>query len=625
MVQKFLPNYRKWFDYEETGAVCPVLLQRRTLGEPPGLFVYKGEKTLMKKTDLTRRIQAAAGTATADIVIKNARIIDVFNREIAEGDVAITDGTIVGIGNYEGKETIDAEGKWLCPSFIDGHVHIESSMVPPSEFAKMVLPHGVTTVITDPHEIGNVSGVEGIQFMLDDSENLPLDALTMLPSCVPATPFENSGAELGADDLAPLFEHDRVIGLAEVMDYPSLRSASPGLIDKIALTSEYSRLVDGHLAGLPEEAINVYRAAGVSTDHECNTVEDAKARLQRGMYLLIREGSVAKDLKKLLPVVNERNVRRCLFCTDDKHLDDLVEEGSIDHNIRLAIGEGMDPLMAIQMATLNAAECYGLYTKGAIAPGFDADFLLLDDLDALHIASVYKGGRLVARNGSALSFSGPTTTAPTSLTDTLHFPDVEAADLSIQMEGANTANVIQIIPNQLQTIKRVEVVDTSRGTFSVSIEDDQLKMAVVERHHSTGNIGLGIVKGFGLKAGAIATTVAHDSHNLVAVGTNDSDLLAAIRALRDMKGGLVMVKDGSVIASLSLEIGGLMSSAGHVEVLKGLEELNTSLKDIGFTGDFNPFLTLSFLTLPVIPSIKLTDLGLFDVDEMKHIPVRAEG
>jgi len=445
---------------------------------------------------LQKQIAAAAKQTKADLVIKNGKIVNVFTREIIEGDLAIAEGMIVGIGRYEGKQTIDAEGRYVCPGLIDGHVHIESSMVPPSEFARVVLPHGVTTVIADPHEIANVAGIHGIQFMLDDAKRTPLDVYMMLPSCVPAASFEHAGAILSTAELAPFFNDERVLGLAEVMDYPSLREQHPSMLDKLALAANANRLIDGHLAGLDANAINVYRSSRIHTDHECVTVDEALERIRRGMYVLIRQGSVAKDLEKLLPAVTEHNARRFLFCTDDKHLDDLWFEGSVDHNVRLAIRAGLDPLLAIQMATLNAAECYRLPTKGAVAPGYDADFLFVEDLETLKISHVFKSGKQVAEQGQATFRSEPVT----------------EADLCIPMRKGNKAHVIEIIPNHLHTNHLVTEVDVRDGAFSPSVERDLLKLVVVERHRGLG-IGLGIVRGFGFKTGAIAASIAHDSHH----------------------------------------------------------------------------------------------------------------
>ncbi|MFC3885387.1 adenine deaminase [Bacillus songklensis] len=575
----------------------------------------------MYKTKYYKQIAASSKKSPADIVIKNGKIIDVFNLDIIEGDVAISEGMIVGIGNYEGDIIIDAQGRYISPAFIDSHVHIESSMVTPREFSKLVIPHGVTTVITDPHEIANVAGAKGIQFMLDDSENIPLDVMVMLPSSVPATPFENAGAVLHAKDLKPFYQHPRVMGLAEVMDFPSVRDASPQMLDKLMNAASLGAVIDGHAAGLDETGLNIYRTAGILTDHECTTVEDALERLRRGMYVLIREGSVAKDLKALIPVVNERNARRCLFCTDDKHLDDLLVEGSVDHNIRLAIKEGLNPLLAIQMASLNAAECYGLKGKGAIAPGYKADLLLLDDLETLNIYQVYKDGKLAAEQGAyAASLSAHTTKAD-GLTDSVHIPPLIHNDLQITMKN-QLAHVIEIIPNSLITNHLIESVDVHRQQFVPSVKKDQLKLAVIERHHQIGNIGLGIVKGFGLTCGAIATTIAHDSHNIVVVGTNDEDMLHAVEELKRLQGGITIVKNKQTITSLSLPIGGLMTNQPFHQVNDSLHQLNIALRQIGASDEFNPLLTLSFLSLPVIPELKLTDKGLFNVKTFEHIPVQ---
>ncbi|ARI78225.1 adenine deaminase [Halobacillus mangrovi] len=573
------------------------------------------------KDELKKDIEIASKSTPADVVIKNGRILDVFNLEWLDTDIALSNGKIVGLGQYEGKETIDAKGRYVCPSFIDGHVHIESSMVPPSEFAKVVLPHGVTSVVTDPHEIANVLGQKGIEFMIDDSNHLPLDVYFMLPSCVPSTPFENAGAVLKAKDLQPFLKNERVLGLAEVMDYPSLAAGEDSMVDKIMMAQSAGGKIDGHLAGLETNAINVYRAAGVSTDHECNTLEDATDRLRRGMYLLIREGSVAKDLSNLISVVTPANARRCLFCTDDKHLDELTDEGSIDHHIRLAIQAGVSPLQAYQMASLNAAECYGLNHKGALAPGYDADFLMVDDLESVKISEVYKRGKLVAQNETYLGHNGSKKAPSPAITSTVQFKDLSEENMAIPISDGKKANIIEINPNQLKTNKIVEEVELKDGMFSPSIENDQLKMIVVERHSMTSNVGAGIVKGFGLKEGAIATSIAHDSHNIVAAGTNDQDLMAAIQELKEMQGGLVVIKNTQVIASLPLPIAGLMSDQDFTTVNKGLKTIKKALASLGFTDAFNPFLTLSFLTLPVIPSLKLTDTGLFDVEAFKHIQV----
>ncbi|WP_413310259.1 adenine deaminase [Bacillus sp. 1P10SD] len=579
----------------------------------------------MERNQLSRRISVASGKEPADTVIKNGKIIDVFNGEIIKGDIAIVDGYFAGIGEYEGKQIIDAKGCYVSPAFIDGHVHIESSMVTASEFAKVLLQHGVTTVIADPHEIANVCGAAGIQYMLDSSENLPFDFYFMLPSCVPATAFEHSGAILKAADLRPFYLHPRVLGLAEVMNFPAVLHAEQDMFDKIVDSKKFGKKIDGHAAGLSANDLNVYMSAGIRTDHESTTAAEAKERLQRGMYLMIREGTVAKDLLQLIPVVTSYNSRRCLFVTDDKHLDDLISEGSIDHNVRLAISSGLSPITAIQMATINAAECFGISEKGAIAPGYKADFILMDDLEIVKIVDVYKDGKPVWKNGLLMLVYGSEKkiTETGCLQNSVRFHEVLVHTFEIPLKG-NKANIIEIIPNSLVT-KHImeEVVISESGIFQTSITRDQLKLAVIERHHMTGEVGLGIVKGLGLKSGAIATTIAHDSHNLIIAGTNDHDMLFAAHTLKEMQGGMVVVNQGEVLASLELSIAGLMSDRPFQEVNDKLNEINKALREIGSSGEFNPFLTLSFLALPVIPELKLTDQGLFKVSKFKHISIDA--
>lgn len=578
----------------------------------------------MPRNHLTKRISVASGRELADTVIKNGKIIDVFNGEIIDGDIAIVEGYIVGIGNFEGKNVVDANGRYVSPTFIDGHVHIESSMVTPTEFAKVSLLHGVTTVVADPHEVANVLGVDGIQYMLDSSKNLPFDFYFMLPSCVPATEFEHSGAILKAEDLKPFYKEPRVLGLAEVMNYPAVHYTEPDMLDKIMEAKNSGKKIDGHAAGLSANDINVYMAAGIRTDHESTTAAQAKERLSRGMYLMIREGTVAKDLQQLIPIVNERNSRRCLFVTDDKHLDDLIRDGSIDHNIRLAIQSGIHPITAIQMATINAAECFGIEDKGAIAPGYKADFLLLDDLNTIKITDVYKEGKVFVKNGILVKELIINHAKETNrLRNSVRFHDLTEEHLHIHVKNSK-ANIIEIIPNSLVTRHIIEKVDIcERGRFQSSINNDLLKLAVIERHHLTKNIGLGIVKGLGLKSGAIATTVAHDSHNLIIAGTNDFDMLVAAKAIKEMQGGLIVVNKGNVIASLELSIAGLMSDRPYLEVATSLKNIHLALETLGANKDFNPFLTLSFLSLPVIPELKLTDIGLFQVSKFEHISIES--
>ncbi|MBP1996636.1 adenine deaminase [Paenibacillus eucommiae] len=582
-------------------------------------------------TKWSRKIAAAAKRELADIVIINGRIIDVFNQTIISGDVAITDGLIVGIGEYEGHVTIDAKDRFICPGFIDGHVHIESAMLPPNEFAKVVLPHGVTTVIADPHEIANVCGEAGLDYMIASSEDIPLEVYFMLPSCVPATPFENAGARLDAEQLAPYYKHGRVLGLGEVMNAPAVISGEAAMLDKLISASSQGKLIDGHAAGLHADAINVYMTADIRTDHECTEPAEVLDRLSRGMYVMLREGSAAKNLKQLSKAVNSKNARRCLFVTDDRHLDDLMEEGSIDHCVRLAIAEGIEPLLAIQMATLNAAECFGLRNKGAIAPGYAADLIFLHQLEEVTISQVYKAGKLVADEGEFLESCtpSPAVQAPMGLMDSIRMLPVSGQDLQITFQNIPAvANIIEIIPNSILTrhlVEEVDIADTADTgggrRFQPSTVKDQLKMIVVERHKATGNVGVGILKGLGIASGAIVSTIAHDSHNVVAAGTNDADLLLGLHTIQEIKGGIVVIDKGKVLASLSLPVAGLLSDQDHRLVSKQLTALNDALRSIGFQGDFNPFLTLSFLALPVIPEIKLTDRGLFHVRNFEPIGV----
>lgn len=577
----------------------------------------------VSKEEFIKHINVASKKEAADLVIKGGKVVDVFSGTLLETDVAISGGHIVGLGDFEGKKLIDAGGKIISPALIDAHVHIESSLLTPGEFARVLMAHGVTTAITDPHEIANVLGAKGIQFMLDRAEEVPMDIYVMLPSSVPATEFEHNGATLLAGDLEPFFKEKNVLGLAEVMDYPAVLNAKEQMIDKLWTTLKHTYRIDGHAAGLDTNAINVYKTAGIRTDHECVNQEEARNRLSRGLYVMIRQGTVAKDLPQLIGLVNERNSRRFLFCTDDKYPDDLIAEGSVDHNIRMAIRSGVDPITSIQIASLNAAECYGLHGKGAIAPGYEANFLLLDDLDTFAIRSVYHNGRLVAENGKTVTGARQEKADP-AVSRPLNIRPLAPGSLSIPIGKTKKAHVIDIIPNSLVTRHLIETVPEQNGFFSPADGIDLQKMAVIERHKGTGNIGLAIVKGFQLKSGAIATTIAHDSHNLVVTGRNDRDMLTAAERLKQLKGGMVVVDQGQIIAELALPIAGLMTDAPASEVAEKLKWLHQAAAGIGASNAFNPFLTLSFLSLPVIPDLKLTDIGLFDVKAFKHIPVGAE-
>lgn len=573
---------------------------------------------------LEKRIKVAAKKIPADLVIKNGTIVNVFTGEFMSGDIAITEGMIVGIGSYDGVETIDAQNKVIVPGFIDGHVHIESSLLTPKEFSKVVLQHGVTSVITDPHEIANVAGVDGIQFMLEEAKSLPMDIYVMLSSCVPATAFENNGALLNAEQLEPFLSEPEVLGLAEVMDFFSVKNGDSVMMDKLAMVQEADRYIDGHAAGLTREELNIYLAAGIRTDHESIDAQEAKDRLDLGMHLMIREGTVAKDLMALLPAVTAKNARRCLFVTDDKLIDDLLAEGSIDHIVRLAIQKGLDPITAIQMGTLNTAECFNLKHLGAIAPGYQADFLILDDLETVAIDQVYKKGVMISDNGNLTTALFETKVEKKRIGADLakiNTQELTTAALAVPLSNP-LCNVIEIIPNSLITNHLKENVTVKNGYFFPSIESDQLKIVVIERHNGTNHVGLGIVKGFRLTKGAIATTVAHDSHNIVAVGTSDQEILKAVEQVIRTNGGLTVVAGEEVLASLALPVAGLMTESDYLVVNQQLKELNQAVATIGKELNFNPFLTLSFLTLPVIPKLKLTDLGLFDFEQSAHIPIQ---
>ncbi|MFS0988112.1 adenine deaminase [Enterococcus durans] len=568
---------------------------------------------------LEKHILIAGKKQLADLVIKNAKIINVFTKEVMEADVAICDGMIVGVGDYEGKQIYDAKNKYLVPGLIDGHVHIESSLLSPKEFAKVSLIHGVTSVVTDPHEIGNVAGSTGLDFMIDDARSVPMNIFVMLPSCVPVTPFETNGATLDAASFIPFLERPEVLGLAEVMNYQAVATNEATIIDKLRLMKNKNKKIDGHAAGIHGDDLNVYLAAGIRTDHEATTAEEARERLALGMYLMIREGTVAKDLHALYPAITPENSRRCLFVTDDKLIDDLVSEGSIDHIIRQVIQLGMDPLQAIQMATLNAAECFGLDHLGAIAPGYQADFFLTDDLTTLPIVDVFTQGNLVVKQGEIIQDRFPT--QPNPFTDNLPAMNVKPlSNTSFALPiHSEQAHVIEIIPNSLLTNDLIETVSVKDGFFESSIENDWLKIAVIERHHQTGNIGVGIVKGFQLKDGALATTVAHDSHNIVVVGTNDEDMLYAANQLIKKGGGMIAVKAEKELACLPLPIGGLMSQDPFLEVNTQLVSLTKEAYKLGASQAFDPFLTLSFLTLSVIPELKITDKGLFSFSKFNLI------
>ncbi|MBC2007846.1 adenine deaminase [Listeria welshimeri] len=569
---------------------------------------------------LQERVAVSDGREKADLVIKNGRIVNVFSGEIMEGDIAIKNGYIAGIGDFsEAEQIMDAAGEFIVPGFIDAHVHVESAMVTPAEFARVLLPNGVTTIVTDPHEIANVAGEKGIEFMLEDVKGAPLDMFVMLPSSVPATEGEHNGETLHAKKLHPLYKHEKVIGLAEVMDFPSVAKGSSDILTKIIDAKKEGGRIDGHGAGLTSADLNNYLAVGIRTDHESTNAKEAVDRLRAGMFVMLREGTVGRDLLQTISAVSEKNSHRFCFCTDDKLINDLITEGSINYNIRLAIENNIDPITAIQMATINAANCHNLPYLGAVAAGYQADIVFLKDLQTIEISKVLKNGQVVVENGARNEAAFEKQHSETFISPKIQH-HLSKQDLELPLTN-DTCYVIGMKQNNLFTEKLMEQVNVENGKFVPSIKKDLLKMAVVERHHNTGCVGVGIVKGFGLKEGAIATTVAHDSHNIVAVGVSDEAMEKAINYVTEMGGGIAVVDGtGKVLHDLALRVAGLLSNKPYEEVERDLAGLLKAFNQISNAKGFDPFLTLSFLTLPVIPELKLTDQGLFDFATFQIIP-----
>jgi len=562
----------------------------------------KISRKLIKKQHI---IDVAAGRVKADLVLKNATYVDVFSGELATDDIAVTEGLVVGLGTYHGIAEVDMTGKIVCPGFLDAHIHLESSLVTPAEFARAVIPHGTTTVITDPHEITNVMGTDGIDYMLAATENLPVDVRFMIPSCVPASPMDESGANLDYRDIDSYFAHPRVQGLAEMMNFPGIIAADGSTVAKIVASQAHHKKIDGHAPGLSGNDLNAYIAAGVYSDHECSDLEDALAKLKRGQFIMIREGTAARNLEALMPLIrSEKYFSRCMFCTDDKHPNDLLEKGHIDYICREAVRMGADPIRVVQVACLHAARYFLLNNRGAIAPGYLADFAVVDDLKDFHVRSVYKKGQLVYNNGHVIDLSKPP--IPEYLDErahnTFHLPVLSAEDFA----NSRPRGLIGMVTGQIVTedLGYADHVDT---------ENDILKMAVVERHKNTRHIGIGYLSGYGLKEGAVATSVAHDSHNIICVGTNDADMAFAVNRIAENKGGIVVVKDGTVMAELPLEIAGIMSDCPLTQVNEALENAKAAAHRLGVGTGIDPFMTLSFMSLPVIPTLRLTTRGVIDV------------
>lgn len=574
---------------------------------------------ILSNDQIKEMILAARGDLAPDLVLKNARIVNVFTKEIESGDVAIKDGYIVGIGEFDGEDEIDIGGRIICPGLIDGHIHIESSMISPSEFAGAVAPHGTTAVIADPHEIANVAGEEGIRYMLEASAGLPVDIFFMLPSCVPATPLDESGAELSADELEPFYKEERVAGLAELMNSFGTVRADEEIIRKIQGANSYGKRIDGHAPFLTGKDLNAYITAGVRSDHECSSAEEAVEKLKLGQYIMIREGTAARNLEALLPLFDDKYCDRCMLVTDDKHGSDLIDNGHIDYIIRKAIRAGKDPLNAIKMATLNAAMYFGLKDRGAIAPGYIADIIVLSDLEEFTVEKVFKNGRLTVDGGKNVrAIKSPSIDKEKypRVFNSFNLREIKPSDLEIRDEGTKK-RVIKVIPGQILT----EELIVESSSKQAEPDKDIIKLAVIERHKGTGHTGVGFVSGYGLKKGAIASSVAHDSHNLIVAGCTDDDMALAANTVRENGGGLAVVCDGKVLSSLPLPIGGLMCEMNVNEVEDILRVMKEQARQLGVNEGIDPFMTLAFTALPVIPKLRLLTQGVVDVDKQSYVPV----
>lgn len=571
--------------------------------------------------NLEELIAAARGEVEVDLLLEGADLVNTLSGEVHRADVAVFRGTVVGFDCSSASETNDLSGMVLSPGFIDGHVHIESAMVTVPEYARAVVPRGTTAIVADPHEIANVLGTEGIRYIIDSGRSSPLSVYIMLPSCVPATHLETSGASLDAGALSELIGEEGVLGIGEVMNYPGVIFRDPSVLAKISLAGMRRRdghrpRVDGHSPLLSGRDLAAYVAAGIGSDHECTSIEEAKEKLRLGMRIMIREGTAAKNLDDLLPLVTEANASRFLFVSDDRHPSDILREGHIDSMVRRAVGAGLDPVFAIQIACVNAAEYFGLSDLGAIAPGRRADVVVLDDLDELNVQKVLKEGTVVAENGRMIV---PLPRAPAPRSSSMKVAGLGPGSFDIKAEG-DLARVIGVIPDQIITRSLLARPKVEGGRVVADLDSDLLKIAVVERHRGTGNVGLGLVSGFGVLRGAIATSVAHDSHNIAAVGVSSEEIFRAVSAVRDMGGGLVVVDGGDVVESLPLPIAGLLSDRSMEEVAEEIEAVTEAAKDLGSALD-DPFMTLSFLCLPVIPELKLTDKGLVDVTRFEFVPL----
>lgn len=572
----------------------------------------------MNKAELKEIIAVAAKRAKADLVLKNAEVVDVFQHKVVKADVAIKGRYIAGVGSYEGEKEVDCSGKYVVPGFIDSHIHVESSYLSPEELGRILVPHGTSTLIADPHEIVNVCGLKGFKYMLNAAKNTALDIKYMLPSCVPATPFETSGAVIEAEDMEEPIDYENVLGLGEFMNYPGIINADDGTLDKIMVAKNHGKLIDGHSPGVKGDELTAYLSAGIHTDHECSTLEEMNARLSAGVYILLRQGTACHDLVNLLKGVTEYNSRYCLLCSDDRHPETIFTEGHIDGHLRLCVANGIDPLTAIQMATINAAECFGLSDRGAIAPGRLADIAILDNLTEFNCEEMYMEGALVAKNGEYLL--SVEKYPIDEVTGSVVVKNFSVDRLALKL-SSDTVTAIELLPGGVLTRKcPVKVKRNEKGEFVYNPAEDIVKVAVVERHQGTGNVAVALLKGFGIKCGAIAQSIAHDSHNIIVVGVDDNEMAAAVEALKAQQGGVVMVKDGAVVDSIPMPIAGLMSDKSGAEVAADLERFNhTAYETLKISKAVEPIMTLGFMSLAVIPEVKLTDRGLFDVTTFSFI------
>ena len=576
-----------------------------------GAFMQEiyGQKTDRQLAAKQRLIAVAAGREKADLVLKNAKYLNVFSNEFLCGDIAVANGLIAGVGKYDGKTEIDVSGKLVLPGFIDAHIHLESSMVTPAEFAKAVVAHGTTTVITDPHEITNVMGIDGVEYMIQASQNLPIDVHFMMPSCVPATEIDESGAELDCKDIDLYLDNKKVLGLAEMMNYVGVINGDKNVLSKIVTSQAHHKKIDGHAPELSGNDLNAYIAAGVYSDHECSTFENALEKLRKGQFIMIREGTAAHNLKALMPLLTQQYYSRCMFATDDKHPSDLLHGGHIDYIVKQALKNGADPIVALKTATHHAARYFLLNNKGAIASGYLADIVVVNNLEDFNVETVFKRGKLVF-DGEVKDFSAPTVDEKLAekCFDTFHLDSVTPS--SFKVDGK--LGLIGLVGGELLT--------RNLGTADkIDVENDILKIACIERHKGTNHIGVGYVKGYSLKSGAVATSVAHDSHNIITVGCNDGDIAVAVNAIKDSKGGIAVVENGKIKALLELPIAGLMSDEPLTTVNEKLENAKSSAYELGADKSIDPFMTLSFLSLPVIPSLRITTKGVFDAENWKML------